>query len=278
MEYQDITKHLKINTKKNIGTVIIIVEGEKDEFDLFKQIFVNILNYKYIERKRKYKTFKTYDEFVMKGNENSRVIVLNAYNSNINTLDRNKDYLDKLYIDLYNELGIDVKNKSIYFIWDRDSKSNNYNDVKGLISKLGSANDNDTEMNGLLLLSYPAIQSYIISCYDEKTECLKDIDLKEYIKKKGYKVSNPNKYQNNKQGSNEEIDKAKIIKATKVMLKRLEEMHIDFKETDLDNFSDISLKIFNKEENFYDNHKAYKMLSLISIMLIDLQIIIFKEK
>ena len=46
MECLDTINSLKINFKRNIGTVIIIVEGEKDEFNILKRIFKDILHYR----------------------------------------------------------------------------------------------------------------------------------------------------------------------------------------------------------------------------------------
>ena len=48
MDCLDTTKSLKINLKRSIGTVLIIVEGVADEFELLKQIFggcCNRINY-----------------------------------------------------------------------------------------------------------------------------------------------------------------------------------------------------------------------------------------
>ena len=81
MDCLDTIKSLKINLKRNIGTILIIVEGASDEFELLKQIFRNVLHYNYIEKSRNQCNFRNYDEFVMSGNENSRVIVINAKNS-----------------------------------------------------------------------------------------------------------------------------------------------------------------------------------------------------
>ena len=103
MECLSTINSLKINLKKNIGTILIVVEGGSDEFELFKHIFRDILHYKYTEKTRLKSKFKNY-EFVMKGNESSRVIVINAKNSNINTLKKDKEYLNDIYIDLYNEI------------------------------------------------------------------------------------------------------------------------------------------------------------------------------
>ena len=68
MECLDTTKYLKINFKKNIGSILIIVEGASYEFDILRQIFKNILHYNYIEKSRNQKNFKNYDEFIMKNN------------------------------------------------------------------------------------------------------------------------------------------------------------------------------------------------------------------
>ena len=51
--------------------------------EFLNTFFQNILGYRYVQRSRKPKRFKVYDEFIMRGNENSRVIVINASNSNI---------------------------------------------------------------------------------------------------------------------------------------------------------------------------------------------------
>ena len=45
------------------------------------------------------------------------------------------------------------------------------------------------------------------------------------------------------------------------------------REYDLDDFSKTSLKVFNKQESFLYNKKYYNLLSLISIILLDLNII-----
>lgn len=58
MECQGMTKHLRINKQKSIGEVVIVVEGESEEFKLLKHIFMNILDYNYVPIKRNKKTFK----------------------------------------------------------------------------------------------------------------------------------------------------------------------------------------------------------------------------
>ena len=262
MECLDTTKSLKINFKRNIGTVLIVVEGAKDEFELLKHIFRDVLHYNYIEKSRNQKNFKNYDEFIMKGNENSRVIVINAKNSNLSSIKKDKEYLNEIYKRLYEEYGIDTKNINVYFLWDRDNNSNPQDITKNLLGILGNSLENkDEEMNGLLLLSYPSLESYLISNFVKDNLFLKEKNLKNYIKSQGYKIN--------------KIDKHTILKATKMMFKSLLDLGIT--EYDLDDFSKTSLDIFNKEEDIYNKRKYYNLLSLISIMLLDLNIITIKD-
>lgn len=258
MDCLDTTKSLKINLKRNIGTVLIIVEGAVDEFELLKQIFRDILHYNYIEKSRNQKNFKNYDEFVMKGNENSKVIVINSKNSNLSTINKDKDYLNEVYKILYTEYGIDIKNINVYFIWDRDNQSNPSDVVEELIKKLGNSIENkDGDMNGLLLLSYPCLESYLISCYDNKTIFLKENHLKQYIKDQDYKIS--------------KLDKHKLVNAVAMMHKVFIELGVN--KYNLDDFSKTSLKLFNEQEKILQNKKYYYLLSFISLILLDLNII-----
>ena len=258
MECLDTTKSLKINFKRNIGSVLIVVEGSSYEFALLKQIFRKILHYNYIEKSRNQQNFKNYDEFVMKGNENSHVIVINAKNSNLSSIKKDENYLNEIYKQLYLEYGIDVKNINIYFIWDRDNESNPLDVTKDLLSRLGNSIENKNgEMNGLLLLSYPCIEAFTISNFDKQTISLKEKDLKKYVKDNEYAINKINRYT--------------LLNATVMMNKSLLECGI--REYDLDDFSKTSLKVFNEQESFLCSKKYYHLLSLISIMLLDLNII-----
>lgn len=257
------TKSLKINLKRNIGTVLIIVEGASDEFELFKQIFRKILHYNYIEKSRNQQNFKNYDEFVMKGNENSRVIVINSKNSNISTIAKDQDYLNEIYKSLYIEYGIDIKNINVYFVWDRDKESNSKKMTRDLLSKLGNSTNNaDGEMYGVLLLSYPCVESYIISAFDDKTSIIKNNDLKKYLKDNGYKISKMNRYS--------------LVKAVGKMNKAL--LGLGIYNYDIDNLSPAFTKVFDSQEININNKKYYSLLSFISIILLDLNIITEREE
>ncbi len=79
-----------------------------------------------------------------------------------------KNYKDKLYNILSKEYNRSLKNIPIYIIWDRDPESNDEEIVFKLLNTFTSAQDNNYEMNGLLLLSYPCIETYEISNFDKK--------------------------------------------------------------------------------------------------------------
>lgn len=98
MECRNITKSLKINPKKKIGNVVIVVEGADYEFELLKQIFRNVLKYNYCEKRR---TKSKVDEFTIKDDKFSKVYVINAKNSNISTLKEDGDYINNIYKLLY---------------------------------------------------------------------------------------------------------------------------------------------------------------------------------
>lgn len=257
MECHTTTKSLKINLKRNIGTVLIIVEGARDEFDLFKQIFRKILHYNYIEKSRNQQNFKNYDEFVMKGNESSRVIVINSKNSNISTIKKDQNYLNEIYKTLYIEYGIDIRNMNVYFVWDRDRNSNSIKMTRELLENLNSSTNNLDGTNGILLLSYPSIESYIISSFDDKTTIIKNKELKQYVKDKDYKINKINRYS--------------LIKTVNQMHKVL--IELDIEEYNIDNLSPTFLKVFDKQEISFKEKGYYRLLSFISIILLDLNII-----
>lgn len=261
MECQSITKYLKLNRKKSIGDVIIVVEGSLDEFKLLKQIFHNVLGYKYLQHPRNKQTLKEYDKYIMKGNENSQVSVINTEESAIKTINNKSEYLSYMYELLYKKHGINYKNSRIYFLWDRDCGSNLEKLVKELLSKLNNPIENeDYDMQGLLLLNYPCVESYLISNF-KKVPRNKMKDPKEYIKENQIYIS--------------EITKDTLIKAVCNMHSCLQQIGI--REYSLDNFKVTNEKIFKIQEEIYNDTEKYRLLSLLSIILIDLDIITERE-
>ena len=256
MECLNTIKNLKINKEKVIGTVIIIVEGESDEFDLLKHIFTEVFDYNYISMKRN-KLMK--HEFVSKDNKNT-IIVCNTKSSTINTLIDDVDYRDKIYNILKKEFKRTLKNTPIYILWDRDNKTNSKKNITDALNIFTNAMDNDYEMNGILLLSYPCLECYEISNFSKKLWKNK-YSLSEEVKKDFHMLRN----------NIHDINENTLLLAVENMHRTM--LSYDIRNYDVSDFKRVNKRIYRKEEESYKNSKFYNALSLVSIMLIDLGII-----
>lgn len=261
MECLDTIRRLKINLKKNVGPVIIVVEGADYEFELLNAIFRRVLKYRLVVKSRNQVDFKEYNEYVMKYNENSKFIIINTKNSNIGSIEDDENYRNEVYKMAYLKYDLDLKNSPVYFIWDRDEKSNKSEVVKNLLEKLKNPYENENYESGLLLLSYPCAESYIISAFEKNKDYI-STNIKDYVNKnKKYKVS--------------DLDRYKIQSATIEMINKIYKLGIhDF---DIDNIGDTNLKIFDSEETIFKTKKEYYLLSMISYILLDLGIITFRN-
>lgn len=257
MECLNTTKNLKINKTKSIGEVVIVVEGQSEEFRLLKYIFTNVLDYNYVPLKRN-KVMR--DEFRSKTNINSTVIVANTSNSNIKSIMEDDNYQDKLYKLLNNDYKRSLKSVPIYLLWDRDIDSNDESIVIKTLNTFRNSLDNDNEMNGLLLLSYPCFESYEIANFDKQ------------LYKKNFKSSKDAKIHfTTKRYSLSSINEQTLLNAVGNMHRTMLENNIT--KYDPSNFYNINKNLFDFEKKFYEKNKSFRALSLISIMLIDLGII-----
>ena len=260
MECQNTTKSLKINKNKSIGEVIVVVEGESEEFRLLKYIFTNVLDYNYISLKR---NKVMCNEFRSKSNPNSTIIVANTSDSNIKSIMNDLNYQDRLYNLLKTDFKRSLKNIPIYILWDRDVKSNDEDVVLQVINTYKNSMDNDENMNGILLLSYPCVESYEISNFDKqlyKKKFSNSEDAKKMFKSNRYSLSN--------------INENTLINAIGNMHRSMISYNII--QYDTSNFYKINKKIFEMEENNFKSKQYYNAISLISIMLVDLGIIYSK--
>lgn len=259
MNYQDTTKSLKINFNKPIGTVVLVVEGEKDEFVLFQKIFCNILHYRLITHTRRSRKFKEYNEFVSSKNRDSKIIVLNTSESNIGKI-CDDSYRNEVFKLLYQKYDIDIKNVPVYYVWDRDASSNQAELTKHLLSILTHPYDNGNYENGLLLLSYPAIESYLIANFEKSKWNILE-PLKKYVKKKMFYITYFNQHT--------------ILCAALEMIKGLQKLGV--RDFHIDEMKRINMEVFELEENYYSNHQYYFLLSLVSILFLDLGILSFRD-
>ncbi|MGL4760324.1 MAG: hypothetical protein ACRCWG_02600 [Sarcina sp.] len=255
--------NVTINKNKSIGQVVFIVEGQKTEPNILRNIFTNIFDYQYETAIRG----KKYKQYNSKENPFSRVIVINAEESNLKFIEEGNEYLDSLFLSLINEYKLDITNSAIYYVFDRDCDSNtDCKLVLDLLTKLKNSRENDDYyMQGILLLSYPAIESFVLSNFDEESN--------EKLFSQGYELK---RYLHESKYNYQKITEDNIINATKQLHLSLNAMGID--EYNLDDFYETNIKIFDFQEKFYAKNKKYKVLSLVLIALLDLQLIEVENK
>jgi hypothetical protein len=249
---------MKINKNRSIGRVLYIVEGSKTEFVLLRKIFCNVFGFEYIEKRR-----NTEDVFYKSNNPLSTVAVINTSQSNIKDISDDK-YLERLFELLINEYHFPVDKASIYYLFDRDPCSNTDAEaIRQYIDTLKDPMDNNDGMKaGLLLLSYPCIESYLISSFYKESYSIEygiGSNVKTYI------------------GQHSEIQMNKISEetlraATEEFLAYLD--HID-QEWDIDDFSKTSRAIFDLQEAKYASDGVYNLFSMLTLSFIQLGIIEF---
>ena len=261
MDYQILNKKFRLNKEKNIGSVLYIVEGEKREINLLGYIFKEILEYDEvigIDR-----TGKTRIKYISKENRNSKVFIINSEKSNIQSIDsvsfRDKQF--KLLKEFDDEF--DYENIPIYYIFDCD-RENDQSAIKNLINIYINAREPSKEneydsIGGMILLNYPAIESFVISNFEKDMNKFherfnfEEETLKEYI--------NRNKYDNHK------MNTGTLLNAFFELINSL--IDIDIDKINLDNTKDFNNEIFDYEQK--KNNKY--MLSLLLISFIDMGII-----
>lgn len=249
---------MKINKNKRIGEIVIIVEGSVTEFNYIEEIFHSYLGYHVISHSRKDESVK-----ILKGHdEYSKVFIINAPTNDIVSIKNNIDFENYIYKELNKLPILTIANNQTYIVFDRDPKNNKYGVVKKLISKYKDSLTNDETINGLLLLSYPALESFLISLKEKNSFNLKmkfGKDLKEYIKLKGYSIEN--------------LDDDKITNAYNNLLNFLVKKEIINEDSEIYNFNKIGLSILELEQELYKLENVFYCVSQIIEILIDLQII-----
>lgn len=252
-------KTYKLDLEKNIGTVIFILEGRKTEFDLLEAIFVNILDYQVQELKR------GDTEFILHGtNPHSRIVGLNLKGNHL--FDINDNELNALFYRLSNELGIKPENSPIYYLYDRDVLSYEPDEVQDFVEKYQDPYGNNDGSQGQLLLSYPALESYMVSCFqDESRKILYKLgkDLKTYASQNNYQ-----KQMLKREGQ--------LIHAAHEMDAALDELGCG--TYDLDALGQTLLEAYQAEQTVYLEKNAFPLLSLFSMVLLELGILVEAEE
>lgn len=251
------TMNIQLNKEKSIGKVLYIVEGGKTEAYLLHRIFCKIMDYQLATILRD----KPYQQYNSKENPTSKVFVINAEESNIKYIDKNNEFLDNLFAELIENYDFDIDNLAIYYIYDRDNKSNtNSQFIKDLLSVLVNSRDNGFERQGMLLLSYPSIEAFTFSNFVEESfrhQFETGKSLKRYLQKCRINQSN--------------ITEETLKYAVQELLQAMEQMNV--REPDIDAFGECNMRIFEYEESEYNKESLYKALSLLCVSFIDLGVI-----
>lgn len=248
---------MKLNKEKHIGRVLFIVEGSQTEFSILRRIFCNILGYSYIEKRRNRPSYftSTRDRF-------SQVAVINTRESNIRDISENETYLDDVFDVLREQYQFPVDQSAIYYLFDRDPKSNTDSAlIEQYILSLANPYDNENGYKaGQLLLSYPSIESYIISNFRDGSHSMRFAlgkDTKSYI------------------GSNTDIQMNKIteetlIKAAHEFLAYLDSEAVAF---DIDEFAGASHVVFTKQEKEYLSGAGFRLFSMLTLAFLQMGIL-----
>lgn len=247
--------NIELNKGKSIGKVLYIVEGEKTEPYILHKLFTKVFDYQFETITRN----KGYRKYNSKENATSQVFVINAEESNIKYIEKDNEFLNNLFKELIENYDFDIDNAAIFYIFDRDNQSNTNADmIKDLIKSLANSRENkDFLRQGLLLLSYPSIESFTLSNFQRDSFSRKfriGDDLKHFIHES--KMNHQN------------ITENTLLAATEELFNALKVMKIE--NFDIDNFENCNMNIFDYEESVFDTEQVYRALSLICVSLIDL--------
>lgn len=121
------------------------------------------------------------------------------------------------------------------------------------------------DRQGLLLLSYPAIESFTLSnfehhVFEERKETGKE--LKQYLHSRHINHQN--------------ITEESLMCAVRELWEALQK--IGKLKLDLDDFREVNKKIFDFEEKEMESNKAYRILSLLCVSLLDLGLLEIEEE
>lgn len=272
-------KKYRIDKTKNIGNVIFVVEGGRPEtggieLRLLKKIFADILEYEVQELRRGSEEFIGYGK-----NPLFRVFALNLPKNQLTQL--TEDAIDELFCRLREEFGIKPEDCPIFYLYDRDVLSYKRNELRGrYVKKYTDPYGTDDGDQGQLLLSYPAIESYLLSCIKDDTIKMSFLLGKEAKTALRHEICPTN--------CEEKIDvhlktvdlvfSEEAAEAEKRLLHSIIEMNNGLKTMgvhtyDLDNLAPTLLEVYDYQQKKYDEDNVFHLLSLVGMALLELGVI-----
>lgn len=273
-------KRYRIDKNKNIGNVIFIVEGGRKktggtELRLLKKIFADVLGYEVQELRR------GSEEFIGYGcNPQFRVFALNLPKNQLTQL--TEDAIDALFCRLREEFGIKPEDCPIFFIYDRDALSYKRNELRGkYVKKYTDPYGNDNGDQGQLLLSYPAVESYLLSCLCDDTFKQSYLlgqeakaDLTNLISDEGYEEKTDIHIK-----IVDLVFTKETIEAENRLLHSINEMNnglttMGISEYDLDNLAPVLLDVYDYQQQRYISENTFSLFSFVGMALLELGVIV----
>lgn len=250
---------MRLNKQKRIGEIVIIMEGKNPEFDIIKHVFCDILGYSVSALPRKSKLIQTFEGH----DPHSRVILFNTPSNNVNSLENVEEFAQYMH-EMSIEFNIDFVNDSTYIVFDRDHKNNRKGTVQKLLKEYNSSQGDNTDgQNGLLLINYPSVESFVMSLFEDDTHKHNSCELgtqnKALLSAKNYEIKNAN-------------DNS-LLHATKEFLSYLKDNNLITQNHEVYDNKDLGLQICETQQNHFDKFHAYCCMSQAIQILIDLDII-----
>ncbi len=247
--------YMKLKPNKRIGKVLYLVEGDVDEVLILRHIFSDVLHYSVV----------TYDKrndnvtYLFNPNDKySKAFIVPMKYSAISKIEDSVGYVEYIYSKLKG-YGLEKDECARYLIFDRDIGSNSYKKFKSLFKTFKNSLDNNLEINGLLLVSYPCVQSLLCECFGDDVNCATSDSMKCYAKK--YDVC--------------DIKEKELLTGAESMIKTilriLQEQRFD--NSVLDDMEEMNCCILSSQDNYYKQSGAYITLSLVFLSFVDLGII-----
>lgn len=272
-------KKYRIDKTKNIGNVIFVVEGGRPEtggteLRLLKKIFADILDYEVQELRR------GSEEFIGHGkNPQFHVFALNLPKNQLTQL--TEDAIDELFCRLREEFGIKPEDCPVFYLYDRDVLSYKRNELRGkYVKKYTDPYGTDMGAQGQLLLSYPSIESYLLSCI--KNDTIKQSfrlghDAKVVLKH----IINPDNCIDKTEAHLNTVDlvfSEEASEAEKRLIHSINEMDnglatMGIQVYDLDNLAPTLLEIYDYQQQKYVEENVFSLLSLVGMALLELGVI-----
>lgn len=273
-------KKYKIDKSKNIGNVIFVVEGGRPEtggteLRLLKKIFADILGYEVQELRR------GCEEFIGHGvNPQYRVFALNLPKNQLTQMD--DEALDTLYSRISDEFGVKPEDCPIFYLYDRDYLSYKPNELrKKYVRKYTNPYSNENGDMGQLLLSYPSIESYLLSCFQDDiylSSCFLGKDLKLLLEEELF-ADIPAECEDSHRQIVKQVFTADASESEKRLIHSVCEMDKGLQaaglgEYDLDNLAPTLLNIYDVQQEKCASDRTFSLISLVAMAFLELGVIV----